>query len=93
MKPVSPVAYDPETRWGISEIVFAKGSTRVHPSSRPQVLRWTRSDSLEAVMERAATHLTRRKRIPWPADIQQPAATHYAVHLASRGGERDAGGS
>lgn len=24
MKPASPVAYDPETRWGVSEITFAK---------------------------------------------------------------------
>lgn len=24
MKPVSPVAYDPETRWGVSEKYFAK---------------------------------------------------------------------
>lgn len=24
MKPASPVAYDPETRWGISEITYAK---------------------------------------------------------------------
>lgn len=24
MKPVSPVAYDPETRWGVSEVGFAK---------------------------------------------------------------------
>lgn len=24
MKPTSPAAYDPETRWGISEVVYAK---------------------------------------------------------------------
>jgi hypothetical protein len=31
MKPVSPVAYDPETRWGISEIVFAKDQPEYIP--------------------------------------------------------------
>lgn len=31
MKPVSPVAYDPETRWGVSEIVFAKDQKQYIP--------------------------------------------------------------
>lgn len=31
MKPVSPVAYDPETRWGVSEIIFAKDQPQYLP--------------------------------------------------------------
>lgn len=31
MKPISPVAYDPETRWGVSEITFAKDQTEYLP--------------------------------------------------------------
>lgn len=31
MKPVSPVAYDPETRWGVSEITFAKDQPQYIP--------------------------------------------------------------
>jgi hypothetical protein len=31
MKPMSPVAYDPETRWGVSEIVFAKDQPEYIP--------------------------------------------------------------
>lgn len=31
MKPVSPVAYDPETRWGISEITFAEDQPEYIP--------------------------------------------------------------
>jgi hypothetical protein len=31
MKPISPVAYDPETRWGVSEIVFAKEQPQYIP--------------------------------------------------------------
>lgn len=31
MKPASPVAYDPETRWGISEITFAKDQPQYRP--------------------------------------------------------------
>lgn len=31
MKPASPVAYDSETRWGVSEIVFAKDQPQYIP--------------------------------------------------------------
>jgi hypothetical protein len=31
MKPISPVAYDPETRWGVSEITFAKDQPQYIP--------------------------------------------------------------
>lgn len=31
MKPLSPVAYDPETRWGVSEITFAKDQPEYIP--------------------------------------------------------------
>jgi hypothetical protein len=31
IKPISPVAYDPETRWGVSEIVFAKEQPQYIP--------------------------------------------------------------
>jgi hypothetical protein len=31
LKPISPVAYDPETRWGISEITFAKNQPEYIP--------------------------------------------------------------
>lgn len=31
MTPASPVAYDPETRWGISEIVYAKNQPEYIP--------------------------------------------------------------
>jgi hypothetical protein len=31
MKPQSPVAYDPETRWGVSEITFAKDQPQYIP--------------------------------------------------------------
>lgn len=31
MKPISPVAYDPETRWGVSEITFAKDQSEYLP--------------------------------------------------------------
>lgn len=31
MKPASPVAYDPETRWGVSEITFAKDQPEYLP--------------------------------------------------------------
>ena len=31
MKPVSPVALDPEDRWGVSEIVFAKDQPEYIP--------------------------------------------------------------
>ena len=31
MKPASPVAYDPETRWGVSEVVFAKDQPQYIP--------------------------------------------------------------
>jgi hypothetical protein len=31
MKPVSPVAYDPETRWGISEVTLAKNQPQYIP--------------------------------------------------------------
>jgi hypothetical protein len=38
MKPASPVAYDPETRWGISEIVYAKEQPQYFPLP---ALRWS----------------------------------------------------
>ena len=38
MKPASPVAYDPETRWGISEIVYAKEQPEYVPLP---ALRWS----------------------------------------------------
>ena len=31
MKPVSPVAYDPKTRWGVSEVTFAKTQPKYNP--------------------------------------------------------------
>ncbi len=31
MNPVSPVTYDPETRWGVSEVVFAKDQPQYTP--------------------------------------------------------------
>ena len=31
MKPVSPVAYDPKTRWGVSEITLAKDQPQCIP--------------------------------------------------------------
>lgn len=31
MKPASPVAHDPETRWGVSELVFAKDQKEYLP--------------------------------------------------------------
>lgn len=31
MKPLSPVAYDPEDRWGVSEITFAKDKPQYVP--------------------------------------------------------------
>lgn len=37
MKPASPVAYDSETRWGISEIVYAKDQPQYLPLP---ALRW-----------------------------------------------------
>ena len=31
MKPASPVVYDPETRWGVSEVVYAKDQPEYLP--------------------------------------------------------------